>query len=132
MVTIHEIHELEKSREGRDLEIVVVTIHETHELEKPREGQGREIGHRFNIVQVRAQKIFNRRLEVIVTKSLQGQSDLGQGSQCYEGQDQGNACRLEGRGLENLAIAKENLWKDGQGSPSETGSHQGDQDQENQ
>ena len=66
-------------------------------------------------LQVRAQKIFNRRLEVIVTKSLQGQSDQGLGSQCYEGQDQGNACRLEGRGLENLAIAKENLWKDGQG-----------------
>ena len=53
VVTIHEIHELEKSREGRDLEIVVVTIHETHELEKPRKGQGREIRHRVNIVQVR-------------------------------------------------------------------------------
>ena len=91
----------------------MVTIHEIHELVKPREGQGREIGHRVTIV--RAQKIFNRRLEVIVTKSLRGQSDLGQGSLCYEGQDQGNACPQEGRGLENLAIAKENLWKDGRG-----------------
>jgi len=109
---------------------VVVTIHEIHELVKPREGQGREIGNRVTIV--RAQKIFNHRLEAVVSKSLQGQSDLGQGSQCCEGPDQGNACRQEGRGLENLAIAKENLWKNGRGSPSETGSHQGDQDQENQ
>lgn len=87
---------------------MVVTIHEIHELVKPREGQGREIGHRVTIV--RAQKIFNRRLEVIiVTKSLRGQSDRGQGSQCYEGPDQGNVCPQEGQGLENLAIAKENL-----------------------
>ena len=91
----------------------MVTIHEIHELVKPREGQGREIGNRVTIV--RAQKIFNHRLEAVVSKSLQGQSDLGQGSQCCEGPDQGNACRQEGRGLENLAIAKENLWKNGRG-----------------
>ena len=90
------------------------TIHEIHELVKPREGRGREIGHRVSIV--RAQKIFNlRRLEVIVTKSLRGQSDRGQGSLCYEGPDQENVCPQEGQGLENLAIAKENLWKDGRG-----------------
>ena len=84
------------------------TIHEIHELVKPREGRGREIGHRVSIV--RAQKIFNlRRLEVIVTKSLRGQSDRGQGSLCYEGPDQENECPQEGQGLENLAIAKENL-----------------------
>ena len=92
----------------------MVTIHEIHELVKPREGRGREIGHRVSIV--RAQKIFNlRRLEVIVTKSLRGQSDRGQGSLCYEGPDQENECPQEGQGLENLAIAKENLWKDGRG-----------------
>ena len=89
------------------------TIHEIHELVKPREGRGREIGHRVSIV--RAQKIFNLcRLEAIIdTKSLRGQSDRDQGSQCYEGPDQGKG--QEGQGLENLAIAKENLWTDGQG-----------------
>jgi hypothetical protein len=93
----------------------VVTIHEIHELVKPREGQGREIGHRVTIV--RAQKIFKHRLEeALVTKSLQGQSDQDQGSQCHEGLDQGNVCRQEGQGLENLATPKENLWKNGRGN----------------
>ena len=91
----------------------MVTIHEIHELVKPREGQGREIGNRVTIV--RAQKIFNHRLEAVVSKSLRGQSDRGQGSLCYEGPDQENVCPQEGQGLENLAIAKENLWKDGRG-----------------
>ena len=80
---------------------------------KPREGQDLEIGHQVTIV--RAQKISNRpRLEVMgVTKSLRGQSDRGQESQCYEGPDQGKG--QEGQGLENLAIAKENPWTDGRG-----------------